>query len=281
VNKLSVSLPWDYLSDTIKTEEADIIRSRIGPNTEFLQMLKDSGVTAVELRHRYKGISLEEMVRAVSVIKDSELSLSIHGENLIEPDSFKFTEQFPWYEIVNELFDNEKIIVTFHPFIRAEPGKNLSEITVEIFRTLLEQKDFPPYIYALENQRSKGYEDPGISFSGIVEMVEPLPEDQTGICWDMGHSYSNTVNFDHPLFPSDDFLARVIQTHIHDLGPGGRTHWPFKENKVPLSENIKLLQSFNYRGAYNLELSFDRFSEEKEITSLVLNSVKKLKTLTE
>jgi len=280
VSKLSISLPWDYLADSVNTNEAHIIKSRIGPNKELLQLLKDSGITHIELRHRYKKISDEGMVRSVSVIKEFGLSLSIHGEALPEPKNFSFMKLFPWYRIVNDIFSGENIIVTFHPYINNGTEKKLAETTVEIFSLLLRQKEYPAYTYALENQRFKGYEDPAISFDGTVAIVQSIPEQNIGICWDMGHSFSNTVNFNHPQFPSEDFLSRVIHTHIHDLGPGGRTHWPFKENKVPLKENIRLLHSSNYPGAYNLELSFDRFAEEENIKSLLLNTIKKIRYLT-
>jgi len=281
MSNLSISLPWDYLADTINTNEAHIIKSRIGPNKVLLQLLKDSGITQIELRHRYKKISYESMIRSVSIIKESGFSLSIHGESLQEPKNFSYVKLFPWYRIISEVCPGENVIVTFHPYIDNRTEKKLAETTVEIFALLLKQKEFPTYSYALENQRFKGYEDPAISFDGTVAIVQSMPEQKIGICWDMGHSFSNTVNFNHPQFPSEDFLSRVIHTHIHDLGPGGRTHWPFKENKVPLEENIRLLQSINYRGAYNLELSFDRFAEEEKIETLLLNTIKKIRNLTE
>ena len=53
-------------------------------------------------------------------------------------------------------------------------------------------------------------------------MVRKIPGKKIGICWDMGHSYSNVVNHKFPLFPPKEFLERVIHTHIHDPGPTGQ-----------------------------------------------------------
>lgn len=282
MNKLGISLPWDFLSDTLLTKEALIIKSNMGSPSIFLKILKEEGVTSIELRHRHKDLPYDDMYKAVEIAKAFEFALNIHGEALPEPSFFDFTGLFPWYKIVNELYRDNKntITVTFHPLIKDKDKKLSAKITVEILKKLITFNELPSCTYALENQRSKGYIDPGITFKGIVDMVSKIPDKKIGICWDMGHSYSNVINYNHTLFPPKEFLERVTHTHIHDLGPAGRTHWPFKENEVPLEKNIKLLQSYDYKGVYNLELSFDRFAEEPDIYSLVTGTIKKMRKLT-
>jgi len=281
MNKLGVSLPWDYLSDTILRQESDVIKSNFGSCTTFLKVLKAEGITSIELRHRHKNLTCEDMHKAVTIVREFEFSLTIHGETLPETSVLNFNKLFPWHKIIDELYENDKskIIVTFHPLIKKKEEVQLVKLTVEILKKLLTSNNLFSCKYALENQRYRGYIDPGVTFKGIFGMISRVPKDKIGICWDMGHSYANVINYNQPLFPPEEFLKRVIHTHIHDLGPAGETHWMFKENQVPLYENVKLLQSYNYRGVYNLELSFNRFAEEPDINGLVMKTIEKLRKL--
>ncbi len=281
MNKLGVSLPWDYLSDSCISKEAVEIKKSFGSSRDFLTLLKTEGVSSIELRHRKKDLSPEEIHKAVETVINAGFSITLHGDALPLPESFEYNSLFPWDNILRKLCRGYKdlITVTFHPII-AENNKILSaKLTTETLWILSQYRDDSIYNFVLENQRSKGYIDPGITFTGVVNMVKKIPGKKIGICWDMGHSYSNTVNYNHPPFPPKEFLERVTHTHIHDLGPTGRTHWPFKENNVPLKENIELLKSFGYKGVDNLELSFDRFSEEPDIKGMVMSSIRALRSL--
>ncbi len=253
----------------------------MGTGNVFIKHLKNEGVTSIELRHRDKGLSLNEMRTAAELVWEHGLKLTIHGEALPEPSSFDFSKLFLWADIVNKILkmDLHSIIVTLHPLIIKDNEVLSAKLTSEILTTITNVTEFPSYTYALENQRSKGYIDPAVTFEGVVQIVSKIPDKKIGICWDMGHSYSNVINYNHPLFPPREFLERVIHTHIHDLGPDGRTHWPFKKNIVPLEENIRLLQSYKYTGTYNMELSFNRFAEETDIKNLVLKSIRNLRKL--
>ncbi len=44
MNKLGVSLPWDYLSDTIITKEAEVITKNFGKSTTYTH-IHDLGPT--------------------------------------------------------------------------------------------------------------------------------------------------------------------------------------------------------------------------------------------
>ncbi len=281
MDRMGISLPWDYISDSTYTKEAAVIQTAMGPQEIFLKQLKDEGVVSIELRHRHKGLTFDEMYQAVDRIAAAGFSFTIHGEALPKPEEFSFTKLFSWYKIVNKIIttDTHAVVVTFHPLIVDNERDRSAELTSTVLRSIVESTQLPSYTYALENQRSKGYIDPAVTFDGVVRMVAEVPDKQVGICWDMGHSYSNVVHYNHPVFPPKEFLERVIHTHIHDLGPSGRTHWPFKENKVPLEKNVRLLQSYNYKGIYNMELSFDRFAHEASIKQLVLKSLRTLRKL--
>ena len=279
MNKSGISLPWDYLSDSCISKEAVEIKRGFGTARVFLSLLKAEGVSSIELRHRKKDLSRDELYKAAETVVNAGFSITIHGDALPVPEDFDYDNLFPWNKIIQSLHKDfgNTVTVTFHPII-AEDNEDLSaKLTSETLKILSRYQNNSIYSYVLENQRSKGYIDPAVSFEGVVNMVKKIPDNKIGICWDMGHSYSNTVNYNHPLFPPKEFLERVTHTHIHDLGPTGRTHWPFKENNVPLKENIELLKSAGYSGIYNLELSFDRFADDPEIKEMVIGSIRALR----
>ena len=138
-----------------------------------------------------------------------------------------------------------------------------------------------PVKLALENQRSKNISDPGKSFLEIEGMWKEIDRSNVGICWDMGHCFANYLldNTLYPIYPHSEFTAAAIHTHIHDLGPDGRTHWIFKENRVPLADFVKRLKAAGYEGVYNLELSFDRFAGEKNQQKLIEETIIKLREM--
>ena len=282
MNNIGMSLPWDYLCSRIITREAVVLGKNFGSAPEFLNFLRDLGVQSIELRHRHKTLNETDMYRSIETVLYYDMALTIHGDTLPDPGAFNYKKLFPWYKAIDSLYKKEKknITVTFHPIINDTNEDVSAQNTSKTLSLIANQDLYPSFSYALENQRSKGEVDPGITFDGVVHMVSNIPDNPVGICWDMGHSYSNVINFGHALYPPKEFLKRVIHTHIHDIGPTGRTHWPFKENRVPLKENIELLKEHEYQGIYNLELSFDRFAEEKNIMKLVTGSIKILRELT-
>ena len=97
----------------------------------------------------------------------------------------------------------------------------------------------------------------------------------------MGHCFANYLldNTLYPIYPHFEFSAAVIHTHIHDLGPDGRTHWIFKENIIPLADYVGQLKVVGYEGVYNLELSFDRFAAEENQRSLIKETIIKLRNM--
>src|SRR5699024_11837329 len=76
-------------------------------------------------------------------------------------------------------------------FIQGRSEEHTSELQSRfelVCRLLLEKKIY----FALENNRSKETAiDPGNSCKEVLEMVKAIDSPHLGICWDMGHLYSN------------------------------------------------------------------------------------------
>jgi sugar phosphate isomerase/epimerase len=283
--KIGISIPWDYLSGNFLTEDATIIAQYFESPEAFLAFIMDLNVTHIELRNRQPDISPKEMKVVFALLRDRNLQITIHGDNLPPGSIWTIHDIFPWLGSLNRedyIFSNH-LVITLHSYRGQGSLSDLKMKTINFIKNLSDQitELQLPINLALENQRSKGYIDPGTSYIGVVNMCQEINRNNVGICWDMGHCFANYVQDSQtfPIHPPTEFLKSTTHTHIHDLGPDGKTHWFFKENKVPLPEYVKNLKAIGYNGIYNLELSFDRFAKEENIPELIIDSIIKLKKL--
>jgi len=285
MKKIGISIPWDYLSGNIVTTDGEILRQNFGNAACFLTFLKDLEVTHIELRHRKKDMPQSEMKSVFQLLADSEFQITIHGDSPPKGKTWTINQVFPWIEAFKNIYPSgsDPLMITLHPYKGNKEKEAYRIQTVKFIKQLSDKiKEFNiPIILALENQRNKGFIDPGTSFYEIEQMWKEIERSNVGICWDMGHCYANYLidKSIYPLFPNDKFTKQVTHTHIHDLGPDGRTHWIFKENIVPLADNIRQLKNMGYSGVYNLELSFDRFFSEPDQPKLLKDTIIKLREM--
>ena len=265
---------------------------------EYILSLKSKGVDSIEIRKLPRKISEEDfdLINAsIEKIWLAGMQITIHGDLTGEKSGDTFLEIYPSMEYILKNFQKyqNKIVMTLHAL--QEPSKStqksqdeLKEETISMLEKwvkLVEEENIPVY-FALENNRSKDKSiDPGNSCKVVTEMVQRVNSRHLGVCWDMGHLFSN-LNEERELsmtmgeLPSEDFLKRVIHTHIHALNDDGRTHFPLTEEfKLPIDVYVKALQEQNYNGVYNLELSFDRFAKEAPVAEQVFTSINRLKEL--
>jgi sugar phosphate isomerase/epimerase len=225
------------------------------------------------------------MVRAISVLVDSGVNISIHAESLPKSDDWSVHDILPWIDILENEggVNQDEIVVAIHPQQSSgnESADDLRLGTIKILRMLAEvnkslKRD---YRFALENQRYRGFADPGTSFDGIYSMWAGINSPAVGICWDFGHGFANHIKNNQQRIPTEEFIAATIHTHIHDLSPAGSTHWPFAENVVPLEEFTSHLAVHGYKGIFNLELGFDRFAGVDGKRGLLTASINRLSQL--
>jgi sugar phosphate isomerase/epimerase len=284
MKKIGISIPWDYLSGSIETMEASLLEKTYGNAENFLKFIKALGVTYIELRHRKKDMPNVHMEFVFKLLADFNFNITIHGDDL-SYNNWTINDVFPWIEAfknVNSLI-SDQLMVTLHPY-KGQASKSEYQVkTIEFIQRLADEikNYYLPFSLALENQRNKGFVDPGTSFFEVEEMWREINRSNVGICWDMGHCYANYQldNSTYPVYPHNKFTSATTHTHIHDLGPDGRTHWIFKENRVPLKDYIGQLKTAGYKGVYNLELSFDRFAGVKNQTDIVKDTIIKLREM--
>jgi len=285
MKKIGISIPWDYLSGNIITADGKILKQNFSHAPGFLKFLKDLEVTHVELRHRKIDMPKSEMESIFQLLTELGFLITIHGDNPPKDKTWTINQIFPWIEAFQNIYpsSSDPLMVTLHPY-KGNIEKEIYRVqTVEFIKQLSDRiiEYNLPINLALENQRNKGFIDPGTSFFEIEQMWKEIDRSNVGICWDMGHSYANYLidKSIYPLFPNNEFTKEVTHTHIHDIGPEGRTHWIFKENIVPLADNLRQLKDMGYKGVYNLELSFDRFTSEPHQQNLLKDTIIKLRDM--
>jgi|SRR5690625_237528 len=264
---------------------------------EFIASLKSKGVNSIEIRKLSRELdqnTYEAYNKSIQKIWDMGLEITIHGDLTGDLSGDRFVDVYPSMEYILDNYKKyqSKLVVTLHALQEKREqskfsSKELKEQTIEMLKDWtqkVESENLQVY-FALENNRSKEKSiDPGNSCKVVVEMVESVDHPNLGICWDMGHLYSNLLagtelELELGDLPPKEFLEKVYHTHIHGLNSVGRTHFPLTEEyTLPIESYVEALKGHNYGGVYNLELSFDRFEEGMPVAEKVYESVSRLKS---
>ncbi|TBL75644.1 sugar phosphate isomerase/epimerase family protein [Paenibacillus thalictri] len=284
-----------FLGKTSRETTNDLI-AHYDKVEQLLDALKTAGVSSIEVRILPRGADPASYQDVIQAIWDAGLSLSVHGHVAGEHPGSGFVEVYPSMAYILKHFHKYQndINMTLHAF-EAKTGSEdeLHRETVRLLRSWAAIVDAEqlPLQFALENNRKKSSKvDPGDSIGGVVRMVEETDHPRVGICFDMGHYYSNLLN-EHGMklppeqimedLPMERFLNRAFHTHIHGLGATG-THNPLTLPKsLPLEHYVNALKQAGYRGIYNLELTLDKFDKELSLSEHVLASVRRLKEAVE
>ena len=72
--------------------------------------------------------------------------------------------------------------------------------------------------------------------------------------------------------PPSEFLRRVVNTHVHEIGPDGKTHWPLSGPSDAIKRSVVKLKSVRYSGYLILELHPRRYAHLLDLRDAVLSS---------
>ena len=265
---IGVSLPWPFISGLFTDEGSAALKKQNHSIDDLLEELKKNGVSSIEFRHWQNDI-IPKLGDGFKRVSDAGFQITVHGEVEDNYDSLDIMDSMLW---LNPYLENASqpagrpLVITMHPV--KTKGKTIAENhrkSVSILKHLcgeIERRNLPVMI-AYENQRDKGFPDPAVDYKDLVSAVRETESSRIGICWDMGHAFSN---FGRNLIaenPPAEFVSMAIHTHIHDLYPGtDETHWPLTCGTIPVSNYVKMLKASGYKGLYNLELSPERFRNQ-------------------
>ncbi|MBR3978998.1 MAG: MBL fold metallo-hydrolase [Oscillospiraceae bacterium] len=257
---IGVSLPLDWLiTGQGLPETADNV----------LSALKAEGVRSIELRTVRKHHTAEDVKRVAETLWDKGFLISLHGDAKTAEGIVQ--ELFAPIEGLFHNMRQPSVNITVHP-IQGDNVKLLTTVADYITQNSL------PVTVALENNRRLPDKTEGDSAALVLEIVKKVDRPQVGICWDMGH-YMYWWRKNHPdepvVLPGQEFLKRVIHTHIHALA-GLKTHFPLDTHSLPLKQFLDGL-CYEYFGLYNLELEYPRFQELRALLPALVGSVRELR----
>jgi sugar phosphate isomerase/epimerase len=262
--RIGLSLPPAYLVGDASRGSAAVWRDTFGNAEGFLSVVREAGVSSIEVRSIAEDADPSLALRAARRAWEAGLGLTVHGRLPRQMAGTTLGEVYPALVPLVEALGarGERAILTLHCY--SEQGgvaRQLAERTSRALGSLLElfQREGAPLSIALEINHVGPHVDPGITYAGIVEMIAGTGRLGIGACWDMGHAFMNVQHGRLARDPSAAFLERVIHTHVHDLGP--RTHHPLTHGVVPVDHYVGLLFAHGYEGILNLELSPERYPE--------------------
>jgi len=278
-----LSLPINYLAQDPRIDEDFLYQDHFKDPSTFLKALKSAGLSSIEIRAIKADTDIKNAARAAEHILDAELDITIHGYLPSNAAGDKFAEILPSIAPIAEILKeiNRSAVITLHCY--REQNGDMSQLVSHnvnfikrLTRAILDEQ--LPVKIALEINRQKKYTDPSITYDSLIELSSEIAEPElVGFCWDFGHSCWNAGKNYIDLTPPDKFLDNVIHTHIHDLSPGGETHWPLTERVVPLADFIFSLKEKNYAGTYNLELRPERWQHVIDPKTGIFESISILK----
>lgn len=256
----------------------------------YLHQLKEYRVRSIELRTLEHNSEQEEYIEVLDKIWERGFNLTVHIRGVEDFNSMSFVDIYPSARYIVENFQRyqDGLILVVHAL--RDPNateKELYDRTVKMLRhwSKVIDNDGLPIEIALENNRKKSIIDPGDSTENVLGMVQEVDRSNVGIVWDMGHYYSNLLvglglkespRIHVKELPSDEFLQRVLHTHIHGLD-ANVTHNPLKEyESLPLELYVQALKDTGYTGIYNLELDSKRFSNQISAYQGIYSSIERL-----
>lgn len=273
--RIGIGLPLPYLAG----EPDDRFTDALGGPATGLAHLRRTGVTAIELRAVFQDEDPTLALRAARQVWQAGCTVTIHGQ--LPQRSHEAARLYPALLAIGEetARRGEFTLVTVHSHqSRQEPVGALAEQTVGAVHELLEhaQHDALPIRFALELNRAKDCHDPGTTYADLLAMHGRIAHPHMGFCWDLGHAYANVRRGLLEPQPPSRFLQHVLHSHVHDLGPDGRTHWPLTEGRLPLLAWLQALASSGYDGVLGLELDPNRFAQSVGLRTAIFGSIARL-----
>jgi sugar phosphate isomerase/epimerase len=247
-----------------------------------MELFRRHGVQAIEIRHFPETVPAELIVEGCGVILQEGLQVNLHPAIPATTSASRLGEVFPWVgDVLQRLAGRQEgLLLTMHGYAQAHGDEvELSNRTKALLVSLadLAERESAPVTFALELSRAKGVVDPANSYTGAAALCAKIDRARVGICWDWGHGYSNILKGSMEPDLPEAFLERVIHTHIHGVGPTGRTHWPLNRSRLPLAQYVAALLDRGYRGVFTLELSPERYRAEGPVGPSFLDSILLLK----
>ena len=228
---------------------------------DLIEKLRSLNIGDIELKY-YSDCHPDALMRTVNNLREFGMTVSIHGKWGKTRSPQSFSECFP---VLEKLPPDEEILITIHPMEADDPDTEktrLKALNSRAFTDLARilKRENRRHRIAIELQRRKKASDYGVEYGELVDLLDDVDDKNFGICWDFGHAYYNTIYWNLPGLPPEEFLKNTIHTHIHSIFRGV-THFSLKQGDLPLDRWVNGLLETEYRGSFILELIEERMQE--------------------
>lgn len=279
---IGMSIQQKALQASVSNEQKQVYIAGFQNLEQYIDYLQSLGVSSIEVRIYNQMASYEDYHEALSMIKSKCLNITIHGELSNTVVGSRIHTDYPSLSpLLRNL--NKPITMPIHASQGSDHNVDFAARTAQILHTWGNELNSCTHQlqFALENNRVKKINDPGNTIKGVLEMIQNLNRDDVGICWDMGHYYSNLLSGKEEaslIFEEDPvlnaFCKHVVHTHIHGINEEQTTHFPIRREKdLPLRSFVQLLEQNNYKGIYHLELSLERWPKEDDPKQLIAETI--------
>ena len=227
----------------------------------LIEKLKDLKTENIELKY-FSDCRPDSLIRTIDILRQAGMAVSIHGKWGKNPSPRSFSECFP---VLADLPRDEEILITTHPLEADGSVVDRSQLAIRNARAYKDlsrilRMENRRHRIAIELQRQKKASDYGATYGDLVTLLEDVDDENFGICWDFGHAYYNTLEWNLHELPPEEFLRNTIHTHIHSIYKG-ITHFSLSQGDLPLERWVRLLLEADYNGLFILELIEDRMGE--------------------
>jgi len=181
----------------------------------------------------------------------------------------------------------QRVMINFHGGQGEGDRGELVENTRKLVHRLAQWMDeqYPHLRGAIEIlPHDPVYQRIGDRQEDLLRISEGLDTRRFGLCWDMGHLQLNLSRYGYGSPALDEFVARVVHTHVHEVDGAHRDHCPLGRGVVSVKSNVERLVRSGYRGVFNLELGFkeaslygdpvDELFRSAEVMGSILESVR-------
>jgi sugar phosphate isomerase/epimerase len=170
----------------------------------------------------------------------------------------------------------KKCVLVMHAAASRIPADPASLVVDTIAYLKWVAEAFPHLHLALENNHSPEEDQVkvGVQRTDILRMVDCLPPDRLGICWDMGHDFLSQ----QPQQPPPEWFSRVIHVHIHEVDSAGRDHFPLVMGNDFYTPWLHGLVRVGMNGIVVLELKGGHLTgwSMEQIKAALVSSVEKI-----
>lgn len=294
--KMGFSLAPSILRGTPRNEAEERLLHHCGSPEELLERLRKHGIESIELRYVYRE-EKQDVAPLFRLIWEQGLEVTVHGRIEGDLEGPSFIDHYPSlsYALQHYRQYQDQLVMTLHAYhAMKEPEVSVDQLTEKTVRLLqtwlkqIEEQQLDLYLAIELTRRIPDKTDPGSQVDTLLQLVRQAGDDaRCGICWDMGHYYSNALRERQvtelpasPLnvMPPREFLERTLHTHIHGLSERCRTHFPMTApESLPLERYVQALREAGYSGVLNLELDFPRYADQPDFIAASFATIERLR----